>query len=144
MPLPDPADLSKFKSVPLQARSSMEDLLPEGKKKEPTKVFQGKDMRESASFLSKLFFAYPKPLIDAATKEKITFEQYGIITEDLKIKYEMEALGGHLDHYLKKDPSDKQAVLKAVVARNKINFFLSTLGKLVQTLIDLYVVTLIQ
>ena len=56
----------------------------------------------------------------------------------------MEALGGHLDHFLKKDPSDKQAVLKAVIARNKTNFILSTLGKLVQTLIDLYVVTLIQ
>ena len=63
-------------------------------------------MRQSASFFSKLFFAYPRPLIDAASFEKISFEQYGIITEDLKIKYEIEELEQLLNHYIKKDPSD--------------------------------------
>ena len=88
-------------------------------------------MRKSAGFLSKLFFSYPWPLINAATKDKITFEQYGTISEDLRIKYEVEALEGHLIYYLKKDPSDKQAVLRAIVGRNKANFIMITLGKLI-------------
>lgn len=43
----------------------------------------------------------------------------------------MEKLEEHLNYYIKKDPSDDQAVLKAVLARNKTKFILSTAGKLV-------------
>ena len=56
----------------------------------------------------------------------------------------MEKLEENLDYYIKKDPSDDKAVLRAVLARNKTKFFLSTAGKLVQSLMDLYTITLVQ
>ena len=43
----------------------------------------------------------------------------------------LESLEENLTHYLKKDPSDEKAVLKAVVAPYKTKFILATLGKLV-------------
>ena len=47
---------------------SLEDLLPKKaeKKKTPSKVFQGTEMREDASLLSKLFFSYAEPLVKIA------------------------------------------------------------------------------
>jgi hypothetical protein len=43
----------------------------------------------------------------------------------------VEKLEEHLNYYIKKDPSDDKAVLRAVLARNKTKFFISTAGKLV-------------
>ena len=43
-------------------------------------------MRDDASFFSKLTFSYPKPLLDYAMKGEICFEQYGKLSDDLKIK----------------------------------------------------------
>ena len=58
----------------------------EDTKPEVEKVFQGKFMREDASLFSKMTFSYPKPLLDQAMKGEICFEQYGELSEDLKIK----------------------------------------------------------
>ena len=79
MPLPTPSDINRFKSAPYRKgkRPSIEDLEPlktSETKKEPSKVFQGRQMREEASLLSKIFFSYPKPLLDAAMGERITFD----------------------------------------------------------------------
>ena len=43
-------------------------------KEEVRQVFQGKFMRENASLLSKLFFSYPKPLLDSAMTQRLRFE----------------------------------------------------------------------
>ncbi len=51
-------------------------------------VFQGKFMRENASFFDILFFRYPWPLMESSMKEPIQFEQYGELPERLLIKHE--------------------------------------------------------
>ena len=71
MPLPEPGNLKPFKSTPLSTKSSLDDLLPEKAeyKRQPSKVFQGKCMREDASLLSKIFYTYPEPLVKIAQTE---------------------------------------------------------------------------
>ena len=49
-----------------------------------------------------------------------------------------------MNYYIKKDPADDKAIIKAVLARNKTKFILLTAGKLVQSLLDLYTITLVQ
>ena len=51
-------------------------------------VFQGKFMREDASFCSKLFFSYAWPLLETSMESRICFEQYGDLPEGLKICHE--------------------------------------------------------
>ena len=68
-----------------------------GKEKKPEKeevrqVFQGKYMRENASFFEILFYTYPKPLLDSALTQQIRFEQYGDLPDRLKICYEEEKI----------------------------------------------------
>ena len=68
VPLPEVDMLNKIKSARVHSRNSLEDLLPEKteKQKVPSKIFQGTEMREDASLLSKLFFAYAEPLVKIA------------------------------------------------------------------------------
>ena len=79
MALPTPGGLSRYKSAPYRRgeRASAEDLAPEMPREaahKPSQVFQGRQLREEASWLSKIFFSYPKPLLDAAERERITYE----------------------------------------------------------------------
>ena len=60
-------------------------------------------MREEASWLSKIFFSYAEPLLYSSLKEKICFEQYGLLPEHLKVKYEVDKLQANMDYYVKKD-----------------------------------------
>ena len=66
--MPEPGMPNKFKSVPIHTRNSTEDPLFRKAEiqKVPSKVFQGTEMREDASLLSKLFFAYIEPLLKIA------------------------------------------------------------------------------
>ena len=88
---------------------NLDGLLPEvaGIKEEAEKpagkVFQGKEMREEASWLSKFLFSYAEPLLYSSLKERISFEQYGLLPEHLKVKYEVDKLQANMDYYVKKD-----------------------------------------
>ena len=55
-------------------------------------VFQGKHMREGASFWNIVFFSYAWPLLKSSMKEPISFEQYGELPERLLIKHEEERI----------------------------------------------------
>ena len=46
-------------------------------------VFQGKFMRQDASFWDIVFFRYAWPLMESSMKEPIKFEQYGDLPEEL-------------------------------------------------------------
>ena len=63
-------------------------------------VFQGKHMREGASFWSKLFYSYAKPLLDSSLTQDIRFEQYGELPDRLKIKHEEEKIESKIQHYI--------------------------------------------
>ena len=73
-------------------------------------------MREEASLLSKIFFSYPKPLLDAAIGERITFDQYGELPDHLKIENEVEKMEKTINYYVEKDPNDDKAVFKGILA----------------------------
>ena len=68
----------------------MTEQTKETKKEEPEvkQVFQGKHMREDASFLSQLFFSYAWPLLECSMESRICFEQYGDLPDHLKIEHE--------------------------------------------------------
>ena len=102
MALPTPSELRQHKSAPFRkgVRSSLDDLAPAQPPSKPSQVFQGRQLREEASWLSKIFFSYPKPLLEAAERERITFEQYGELPDHLKIKHEMEKMEKQIDHYV--------------------------------------------
>jgi len=86
------------------------------------KVFQGKHMREGASFWDTVFFSYAWPLLQSSMKEPIQFEQYGELPERLLIKHEEERIETSIKQYIAKDPSDRFAFMKGLLAVNKNNF----------------------
>ena len=47
-------------------------------------------MREESSLWDKLVFNYAKPLLDSSMKERICFEQYGVLPDKLKIDHEID------------------------------------------------------
>ena len=96
-------------------------------------------MREEASWLSKFFFAYPKPLLYSSLTEKISFEQYGVLPEHLKIKYEVKKLQENIDFYVKKDPKDELAVFRGVLVTNKQRYMIFLAAKMLLCSIGLYV-----
>jgi len=55
-------------------------------------VFQGKMMREEASFIDTVLFRYAWPLLESSMTQQIKFEQYGEIPDRLKICHEMKHL----------------------------------------------------
>ena len=92
------------------------------KKKEPLQqVFQGKFMRENASFFDILFYNYAKPLLDSSMTQQIKFEQYGELPDRLKIQYEEEKIESEIKQYIKKNPNDRMAFMKGLVSANKWN-----------------------
>ena len=81
--LPSPSKLGRFKSAPMTASmksTGLDDLLPEvaikkeEEEKPANKVFQGKEMREDASWFSKVFFSYARPLLYSSLTQRISFE----------------------------------------------------------------------
>ena len=79
-------------------------------------------MREGASFWDTVFFNYAYPLLKSSMKEPISFEQYGELPERLLIKYEEERIETSIKQYIAKDPSDRFAFMKGLLAVNKGNF----------------------
>ena len=79
-------------------------------------------MRENTTFWQKVFYTYAKPLLDSSRNEKIKFEQYGDLPERLHIKHEEEIIETSIKHYIAKDPNDKLAFMKGLLAANKKNF----------------------
>ena len=75
-------------------------------------------MRDDASFLSKLFFSYAWPLLECSMESRICFEQYGDLPEHLKIEHEEKKIEASIQHYIKKDPQDRFAFMKGLVAAN--------------------------
>ena len=61
-------------------------------------------MRENASFLDKLFYRYPWPLLKSSMDQQIKFEQYGELPETLQIKHEEKQIEENIQHYIKKNP----------------------------------------
>ena len=92
------------------------ELAPSGQ------VFQGRQMREEASFWDKVFFNYAWPLLESSMKEPIQFEQYGDLPERLLIKHEEERIEKSIKEYIAKDPTDRFAFMKGLLAVNKTNF----------------------
>ena len=79
-------------------------------------------MRENASFLSKLFYRYPWPLLESSMTQKLRFEQYGELPDRLLIKHEEKLIEENIQHYIKQDPQDRFAFMKGLFAANKFNF----------------------
>ena len=96
-------------------------------------------MREDAPWYNKIFFSYAEPLLYSAMKEKLSFEQYGVMPEHLKIKYEIPRLEENLNYYVKKDPKDKYGVFKGVLNTHKQRFAIFLSAKLMLCIIGLYV-----
>ena len=104
-------------------------------------------MREDASWISRIFFSYAKPLLYSSLNEKISFDQYGLLPEHLKIKYEVDKLERNMDYYVKKDPKDKYSVLKGVVATHwdryiffcAVRFLLCVIGTYIPVLMKHFV-----
>ena len=94
------------------------------KETKPTlnKVFQGKMMREEATFFEKLFYSYARPLLESSMTQQIKFEQYGELPDRLKICYEAEYLEENIQHYFKQNPQDKYAFMKGILRANKWHF----------------------
>ena len=92
--------------------------------KDLRKVFQGKMMREEASFFSRLFMNYAKPLLESSQTQQIRFEQYGELPDRLKICHEQKLLEEHINHFTKKNPKDKYAFLKGIMTAKKWKFLL--------------------
>ena len=95
-------------------------------------VFQGKFMREDASFCSKLFFSYAWPLLETSMESKICFEQYGDLPEGLKCKHEVSKIESSIQHYIRKNPQDRFAFMKGLAAANKDKIFYNLLVKIVR------------
>ena len=78
--LPKPSKLSTNKSAPTSSAktATIDDLLPDQAKDEEKPaasiVFQGKQMREDAGWLDRIFFSYAQPLLYSSMKERITFD----------------------------------------------------------------------
>ena len=140
---PKPSRLSKYKSAaaaPTSGSGSLEELLPPGKGTQtseeakpapPAQVFQGKQMREDASWYERALFSYAQPLLYSSMKEQITFDQYGVMPEHLKIKYEVAKLEANIDYYVKKDTKDTNGVIKGVAATMKERLAAFLLAKVV-------------
>lgn len=58
-------------------------------------------MRHDASFLSKLFYCYPWKLIKSSLTQKVRFEQYGELPEELKIKHEEQKVEENIQYFIK-------------------------------------------
>ena len=101
-------------------------------------------MREDASWLSKVFFSYARPLLYSSLTQRISFEQYGLLPEHLKVKHEVEKLQKNMDYYVKKDPSDKNAILKGVLVTNKDRYVMFLACKLLLCSIGMYVPVLMK
>ena len=149
MALPTASGLSRFQSAPYRRgeRASADDLAPEMTPEpvaKPSQVFQGRQLREEASWLSKIFFSYPKPLLDIAERERITFEQYGDLPEHLRIEHEIEKMEKNIDYYVAKDPKDENAVFKGVLACHTTRYILFCLGRLFQSMLGIYLVMLMK
>ena len=85
-------------------------------------VFQGKYMREGASFWDTVFYSYAWPLLESSMTEPIQFEQFGELPERLHIKHEELKIEKAIKYYIAKDPTDRLAFMKALIAVNKIDF----------------------
>ena len=60
------------------------------------------------------------------------------------MQHEVDKLKIHLDYYIEKDPNDKRAVMKAILAWQKYRLFLTAIVKIFQSLSDIYVISKIQ
>ena len=101
-------------------------------------------MRRDASIFSKMTFSYPKPLLDASMKGDISFEQYGDLPEDLKMKDAMKGLESNMKYYIEKEPDSKNSVIKAIWATNGPMFALFVAGRLILTAAECYHPVLLQ
>lgn len=79
-------------------------------------------MRENSSFWDKVFYSYAKPLLDSSKKEPLRYEQFGDLPERLLIKHEEKKIEESIKHYIAKDPNDRFAFMKGLLAVNKKKF----------------------
>ena len=82
-------------------------------------LFQGRD---KATWFSKLFFSYVKPLMDSAKAQPLRFEQYGQLPDRLKIQHEAKLIQAEIEHFIAKNPNDRYAFLKGVLSANRLFF----------------------
>ena len=54
--------------------------------------------------------------------QRISFEQYGVIPERMKVCYEAENLESNIKHFTEKNPKDKYAFAKGILNYNKWKF----------------------
>ena len=59
-------------------------------------------MREESSLWDKIVFNYVKPLLDISMKERICFEQYGVLPDKLKIDHEIAKVEQKINYHMKK------------------------------------------
>ena len=95
-------------------------------------------MRADASWLSQVLYSYPGPLMDAAKKEEIAFEQYGELDPNLEIHHESKKLEDNMNFYIKSEPNSKNSVIKAIFASNSKQFVAFVFCKLVLSSCDVY------
>ena len=83
---------------------SAKDKTGKAEKKPPRQVFQGKFMRENASFLDTLFYRYAWPLLESAQIERVCIEQYGDLPDRLRVEHEEKLISEHVQYFIKKNP----------------------------------------
>ena len=54
--------------------------------------------------------------------QRISFEQYGVIPERMKVCYEAEKLESNIKYFTEKNPKDKYAFMKGIFHTNKWKF----------------------
>ena len=81
-------------------------------------------MREESSLWDKIVFNYVKPLLDISMKERICFEQYGVLPDKLKIDHEIAKVEQKINYHMKKQPDSKYNVLKGMLEANKWKYTL--------------------
>ena len=60
------------------------------------------------------------------------------------MQHEVDRLQSNLDYYIKKDPTDKRAVMKAALAWHKNRLILTTVVEIFQSFTEIYVIAQIQ
>ena len=95
-------------------------------------------MRNDAGWLSKLTFSYPKPLIDAAKANDISFDQYGNLPENHKIKHEVDTLERMINEYINTYPGDKNSIFNVVLKAKMHWFSVFFIVKIILSVIDDY------
>ena len=63
-------------------------------------VFEGKKMREEASWVQKLTFSYARPLLSKSMKQKIEFKDYGELPANLEMKQRVPLMKKQIDSFL--------------------------------------------